>query len=448
MGIEEVDVLQIGAGQATSCVMNGAKEAGLSYRIAERKDVGGSCVNFGCTPTKAVLASARLLHLARRASEFGLRIPSAEANFPEVIAQARRLAENSRKSMTESLEEHLIRGHARFVGKEGDRYRVQVGDQELLARYVVLDTGTRTKMPKVEGLEKVPCLDGANWIQHDDLPERLAILGGGYIAVEMGQFYARMGSRVTIIDRGHQILQQEDEDVAKAIQQALEKEGIEFLLKTSFDRVIPANPGWRLTCGPKDLEMDAIFVATGRLPNTGDLGLETIGLRPDEKGVLQVDAKLQTDAPGVYAVGDIRGGPMFTQTAWDDGRIVVSALTGGNRTTEGRIVPYAVFTDPQVGHVGLSEREAKEKGVPYEVKHFAMDLNAAAQEERACEGFVKLLVEPGKDRLLGAAIVAEHAAEMIQAYAQILTAGGALGPLRDGVVTHPTYMEAVQNVIL
>jgi pyruvate/2-oxoglutarate dehydrogenase complex dihydrolipoamide dehydrogenase (E3) component len=448
MGTEEVDVLQIGAGQATSCVMNGVKEAGLSYRVAERKDVGGSCVNFGCTPTKAILASARLLHLARRAEEFGLRIPSAEPNFPEVIAQARRLAENSRKGMEESVADHLIRGHARFLRREGERYRVAVGEQEILARYVVLDTGTRTNMPKVEGLEKVPCIDSSNWLAHDDLPERLAILGGGYIAVEMGQFYARMGSRVTIIDRGRQILQQEDEEVAKAIQDALEKEGIEFLLETSFDKVVPANPSWRLTCGPRDLVVDAIFVATGRLPNTADLGLETIGLQTDEKGVLEVDEHLKTGAPGVYAVGDIRGGPMFTQTAWDDGRVVVSALTGGEKTTKGRIVPYAVFTDPQIGHVGLSEREAKEKGIPYEVKRFDMEKNAAAQEERACEGFVKLLVEPDKDRLLGAIIVAEHAAEMIQAYAQILTAGGALAPLRDGVVTHPTYMEAVQNVIL
>jgi pyruvate/2-oxoglutarate dehydrogenase complex dihydrolipoamide dehydrogenase (E3) component len=264
----------------------------------------------------------------------------------------------------------------------------------------------------------------------------------------MGQFYARMGSRVTIIDRGAHILQQEDEDVAKAIQAALEREGIEFVLNTSFDRVVPANPGWRLTCGPQDLEMDAIFVATGRLPNTGDLGLETIGLQPDEKGVIKVDDRLQTDAPGVYAVGDIRGGPMFTQTAWDDGRVVASALTGGNKSTKGRIVPYAVFTDPQVGHVGLNERDAKKQGIPYEVKCFDMAFNAAAQEDRACEGFVKLLVEPGQDRLLGATIVAEHAAEMIQAYSQILTANGSLTPLRDGVVVHPTYMEAVQNVLL
>lgn len=443
----EVDVLQIGAGQATSCIMNGVKSAGLAYRIAERKDVGGSCVNFGCTPTKAVLASARLLHLARRACEFGLRIPNVEADFPEVLRQARALAEHSRQSMTESIGEQLIRGHARFQGRNGDRFRVTIGDHEVLAKNVVLDTGTRAKLPKVEGLDQVPCLDGANWLFHDDLPPRLAILGGGYISVEMGQFYARMGSQVTIIDRGPQILQQEDPEVAKAVQEALENDGIGFLLNTSFDRVVPANPGWRLTCGPEDLEMDAIFIATGRQPNTADLGLETIGLKPDEKGILKVDEYLQTAVEGIYAVGDIRGGPMFTQTAWDDGRIVAGALTSGGRSTKGRVIPYAVFTDPQVARVGLNEHEAKEEGIAFEVKTFPMAYNAAAQEDRACEGMIRLLVSPD-DNLLGATIVAEHAAEMIQAYAQILTYGGSLKPLRDGLVTHPSYMEAVQNVIL
>lgn len=427
--------------------MNGVQPAGLSYRVAERKDVGGSCVNFGCTPTKAVLASARLLHLARRAAEFGLRIPTAEANFPEVIRQARELAKHSRESMTESLEDHLIRGHAKLLGRNGDRFHLKIGEEEVLAKYVVLDTGTRSKLPKVEGLDQVPCLDGANWLFHDDLPPRLAILGGGYIAVEMGQFYARMGSEVTIIDRGSQILGQEDPEVATAVQDALEKEGIKFLLNTTFDRVVPANPGWRLTCGPEDLEMDAIFIATGRQPNTADLGLETIGLKPDEKGILKVDEHLQTEVKGVYAVGDIRGGPMFTQTAWDDGRIVAAALTSGGRSTTGRVIPYAVFTDPQVGRVGLSEREAKEKGIEFELKTFAMEWNAAAQEDRACDGMIRLLVSPD-DHLLGATIVAEHAAEMIQAYAQILTYGGALKPLRDSLVAHPSYMEAVQNVIL
>jgi pyruvate/2-oxoglutarate dehydrogenase complex dihydrolipoamide dehydrogenase (E3) component len=302
-------------------------------------------------------------------------------------------------------------------------------------------------MPKVAGLDQVPCFDAGNWLERTDLPPRLAILGGGYIAVEMGQFYTRMGSRVTIIDKGSQILQQEDEDVAGSVQSALEAEGVTFLLDAHFDRVLPANPGWKMICGSMELEVDAIFVATGRHPNTEDLGLETIGLQPNEKGGIEVDERMRTKVAGVYAVGDIRGGPMFTQTAWDDGRIVVSDLTGGDRTAE-RVTPYAVFTDPQVGRVGLSERDAREKGRRTKTICFDMARNAAAQEDRATEGFVKLVIDPEADRLLGAAIVAEHAAEMIQAYAQILAVGGGLKPLREGLVVHPTYMEAVQNVLL
>ncbi|MGV3615564.1 MAG: dihydrolipoyl dehydrogenase family protein [Fimbriimonas sp.] len=440
-------MLQIGAGQATSCVMRGVEAAGMTYAIAERSDVGGSCVNFGCTPTKAVLASARLVHLARRGREFGVRIGYADPDYAEILRQAREMAEEGRESMTESLGKRLIRGHARFNGREGDRYVVRVGEREIRARYVVVDTGTRTEMPNVAGLDNVPCLDSGTWLHQYDLPPRIAMFGGGYIAVEMGQFYARMGAKVTIIDKGAQILGHEDEEVAKAVQAALEAEGIAFMLNTTFERVVPNNPGWRLTCGDDELEVDAIFIAAGRHPNTEDLGLETIGVTPEEDGTLTVDDRLRTNAKGVYAIGDIRGGAMFTQTAWDDGRVVVSDLTGGARTTD-RVTPYAVFTDPQVGRVGLTEREAKEKGLAYEIKRFDMAKNAAAQEDRATDGFIKLVVDPAQDRLLGAAIVAEHAAEMVQAYALLLQVGGQLAPLREGLVAHPTYMEAVQNVIL
>jgi len=446
------DLLIIGAGQAISPIIEAARANGATWALAERLVPGGSCVNFGCTPTKAVLASARLAHVARHAADFGLRIPTVEVDFPAVMQHARDLVARSRKGVEDDLGSNLIRGHARFVRREQDAYVLDVDGQEVRARQVVIGTGTRSQMPKIEGLDQVDPLTGENWISRDDLPRRLAIVGGGYIAVEMGQFYTRMGSRVTIIDKGTHPLNREDDDVANALLGYLEEEGIEFRVETSFDRVERTAQGWRLSCscpeGDLAVEADGIFVATGRQPNTQDLGLEAVGIETDDSGVIQVDEHLLTTAPHVFAVGDVRGGAMFTHTAWDDGRIVADSLFGKGQRTTDRVVPYAVFTDPQLGRVGMSETEAQKAGRKYRVLCFDMAKNAAAQEDRRTQGFVKLIVDDGSDTLLGAAILAAQGAEMIQPYADLLVTGAPLNALRDAVVAHPTYMEAVQNVLL
>jgi pyruvate/2-oxoglutarate dehydrogenase complex dihydrolipoamide dehydrogenase (E3) component len=451
MAVHECDVLVVGYGQAAGVLTDGLVAAGKRVIVAERKALGGSCVNFGCTPSKAVISSAKLLHQCRRADEFGLRIPFAEADFAVVLQKARDLVAYSVKSIEKSFQgdnPRLIRGHARFTGREGERYRLQVGHDEVRSGAVVLDTGTRNFYPDIKGLSEVGCLDASNWLHRDEMPRRLAIIGGGYISVEMSQFYRRMGSEVTVIEAGPRILAHEDAEVTEAIQRCLEEEGIRFLLGTTFEHVERVNGELHLGCGPESVVADQILCAVGRKPNTDDLGLETVGVKLDDKGNVQVDERLRTTAEGVYAVGDIRGGLMFTHTAWDDGRVVLTDLLGGHRPTTDRIVPYAVFTDPELGRVGLSEGQAKEAGKDFAVASFDIAHNGLAQERRETEGFVKVLVEKDTQQILGAAVLAAEGAEMVHLFAMMMVAKLPVSTLRDMVVAHPTWSEAVQNAVL
>lgn len=448
------DVLIIGGGQAGIPLAHALAAEGRRVALAERKHLGGSCVNFGCTPTKAVLASARVAHQARRASEYGLRVPGVAVDFPAVLARARRIVGESRAGLEEGLADtdnpRWLRGHARLEGRDERGFRVRVEEQTVTAAQVVLNTGTRSVIPDIEGLADVDVLHAGNWLGRDALPGHLVLLGGGYIGVEMSQFYRRMGSRVTVIERGDQLLDREDPDVAATLGDVLRGEGVELRLNTEVSRVERAGQGVRLTLrqdGQDDtLDATHIFVATGRQPNTDDLGLETVGARVSGHGVVEVDARLATSVPGLWAAGDIRGGPMFTHTAWDDHRVLLSQLTGdGTRTTE-RIVPYGVFTDPQLGRVGLTERQAREAGHDVRVARYEMNKSGKAAEIGETRGFVKLVTGAGGEKILGAAVLAAEGAETVHVYIDLMNAGAPVSVLRDAVHIHPTLAEAAQSV--
>ncbi len=450
------DVLIIGTGQAAEPLAGKLIAAGRTVALAERSRVGGSCVNFGCTPTKAALASANLAHLARRAEEFGLKIPTVEVDFAAVLAKARELAEGSRQRQEKRLVEMtgatLVRGHARLRERRGERYVAEVGEETVLASAVVLNPGTRTAPPPAEGLDEIDCLHAGNWLDRPALPRRLILLGGGTIALEMGQFYRRMGSDVTIVEGFPRVAVQEDEDVSAALRDALEAEGVRFQMNTRINRAQRIESGVRLSCECSGEEVvvegDEVFVATGRQPNTDDLGLDRVAVQVDEKGLVTVDERLRTSAPGVYAVGDVRGGPMFTQTAWDDHRIVAAHLLGGeSHTIRERIVPYAMFVEPQLGRVGLTEQAAREAGKRFRVARFDMKSNAFAQEIRATTGFIKVLLEEGTDVVLGAAVFAAGGSEIVHLYADLMNAGTPYTVLRDAIIAHPTLAEAAQSAV-
>lgn len=455
MADSPLDVVIIGAGQAGPALAVSLAKAGKRVALIERKDLGGSCVNFGCTPTKAVIASARLAHLARRGGEFGVQIPKVEVDYPAVLERARRIVMQSRKGLeswlgnTDNLT--LLRGHARLASRDGNRFRVQVGERFLAADQVVLDTGTRTAIPPIEGLETVDFLHAGNWLDAPELPRRLGIIGGGYIGLEMAQFYRRMGSEVAVLESGDQVAGHEDPDIAAALQKLLEAEGVEFRLSTRVEKVQGGAGHAQATVsgksGTSSIGATHFFVATGRQPNTDDIGLETVGVKTSQHGIVETDKRLSTNVEGIWAAGDIRGGPMFTHTSWDDYRIIESQMIGdGSRTIE-RVVPYAIFTDPELGRVGLTEQQARKAGHTIKIGRFELASNSKARELGETAGFIKVVVDAQTDHLLGAAVLANEGAELVHIYIDLMNAGASFGVIRDAVFIHPTLAEAAQSAV-
>ena len=456
---DRYDVLIIGAGQAGIPLAHDLAKAGKWVALAEEKHLGGSCVNFGCTPTKTVVASARVAHLARRGLEFGLKIPTVDADFPAVLARAKRILTESRKGLERKFENSdnpkLLRGSARFEGRENGVFHVAIGHLKVTGQQVIIDTGTRSTIPPIEGLNDVPFICAENWLEQPELPERLAVIGGGYIGLEMSQVYRRLGSRVTVIEEGEQIAAHEDEDVAHALRQLLECEGIEFRMNTRVKRLM-GNKGSKGSvtllladnAGSSQIKVSHVFIATGRTPNTDDLGLETIGVRVSDRGIVETNERLATNVEGVWAAGDIRGGPMFTHTAWDDYRILSSQITGdGSRTTR-RVFPYAIFTDPQVGRVGITEREARKAGNEIRVSHYEMKRNSRAIEFGETGGFIKVVVDAKTKRILGAAVLASEGAELVHMYVDLMNADAPYTVIRDAIHIHPTLAEGIQSAVM
>jgi pyruvate/2-oxoglutarate dehydrogenase complex dihydrolipoamide dehydrogenase (E3) component len=449
------DVLIMGAGQAGIPLAHDLAKAGKHVALVEEKHLGGSCVNFGCTPTKAVIASAHVAHLARRGIEFGLRIPVVEIDFPAVLARARRILMESRNGLQRDLENtdnpKLLFGSARFDGRDDGAFRVAVGNRMIGAEQVVLDTGTRSTIPQIDGLDKLNFICAENWLEATELPQHLAIIGGGYIGLEMSQFYRRMGSRVTVIEEGSQVAGHEDEDVARALQRQLETESIEFHLDATVKRVKTNEGNATLALegdnGLSEIKASHVFVATGRTPNTDDLGLDTVGVKVSERGIVEANERLATSVKGIWVAGDIRGGPMFTHTSWDDYRILLSQITGdGSRTTD-RVVPYAIFTNPQLGRVGMTESEARNSGKEIKVSGYDMKSNSRAREYGETEGFIKVVVDTETDRILGAAVLATEGAELVHMYVDLMNADAPYTVIRDAIHIHPTLAEAVQSVL-
>jgi len=448
------DVLVIGGGQAGIPLAHALAQKGKRVALAERENLGGSCVNFGCTPTKAAIASAKLAQMARRAREFGLRIPTVEVDFAAVIERARNLALASRRRLEEGFagsdNPKLLRGQARLAGRAENAFRVAVGAETIIAGQVVLNTGTRSVIPEIEGLREIAFLDAGNWLKRTELPRHLAMIGGGAIGLEMAQFYRRMGSQVTVIESGDQLAGHEDRDVADALQSLLAAEGIAFRLGTSVKRIERREGGITLRLGGDGsaaLDVSHVFVAAGRRPNTGDLGLETVGVAMSEHGIVEADERRATSVPGIWVAGDIRGGPQFTHTAWDDYRVLLSQIAGDGKRTTKRIVPYAIFTDPELGRVGLTESQARRGGHAVKIGRFAMKHNGKATEIGESEGFIKVVVDARSHALLGASVLAAEGAELVHCYIDAMNAGASYDVIADAIHIHPTLAEAVQSAV-
>jgi len=455
--VRPYDAVIIGAGQAGVPLARGLAQAGWRTALAERSHVGGTCINEGCTPTKTMIASARVAYLARRASSYGIATGEVSVDMVAVRQRKRDLVEGWRSGSerrlvnTDNLD--LLIGEAVFLGPH--RLEIRSGDATPIvveADHIFINTGCRPALPPLPGLDEVPYLTSTTIMELDSIPEHLLILGGGYVAVEFAQMFRRFGSRVTVIQRREQLLPREDADVAQAVAAILEEDGVELFLDANARSVKEiAGSGMEMEiaspAGATLLVGSHLLVATGRTPNTEALNMEAAGLRVDEKGYLPVNERLETEVDGIYALGDVNGGPAFTHIAYDDFRIVrANLLEGGRAATTDRLVPYVVFLDPQLGRVGLSEREARERGFGLRIMKLPMNYVARALEMDESRGFVKVVVDDADDHILGCAVLGVEGGE-IMAVIQVAMMGGLTASrLRDAVFAHPTLAESLNNL--
>ncbi len=448
---EKVDALVIGAGQAGVPLARELAGAGRRTVLIERVHVGGTCVNEGCTPTKTMVASARVAHLARRAADYGVATGPVGVDLVRVRARKRAIVDSFRRGSQERLERtpglELIFGEARFTGPR----TVAADGRSFEAGVVFINTGGRPVAPDVEGLERVAPLDSTSIMELDRAPEHLLVLGGGYVGLEFAQMFRRFGSRVTVVQRGRQLLPLEDEEIATAVLELLREDGVEVLLESTARCAAPDPAGVRLEVatagGRRTLVGSHVLLAAGRAPNTDDLGLGAAGVTTDARGYVQVNSRLETSVPGVYALGDVKGGPAFTHVSYDDFRVIrTNLLQGGDATTDGRLVPYTVFLDPQLGRVGLSEREARAQGRRYRVARMPMAQVARALETDESRGVMKVLVDADSGRLLGAAVLGMEGGELMAMLQLAMMGNLTYDSLRDAVFAHPTLAESLNNL--
>lgn len=451
-----VDAIMIGAGQAGVPLAVALARAGRSTVLIEREHVGGTCVNEGCTPTKTMVASARVAYLARRAREYGVKTRDTRVDLAMVHARKRNIVQSFRSGSERRLAEagvELVRGEACFAEPHTLVARTSEGKSEerISADLVFINAGARPATPTLPGLDSVPALDSTSIMELGELPEHLLVLGGGYIGVEFAQMFRRFGSRVTIIHRGAQPLTREDPDVAQAIGDILCADGIDLLLQTEPLRVCRHSDGIAVTVradgGERALTGSHLLVATGRTPNTEALDLPAAGIAVDSHGFVTVNERLETSVPGVYALGDVKGGPAFTHISYDDFRIVRTNLLGeGGASTARRLVPYTVFIDPQLGGIGLTETEARREGRDIRVAKLPMSHVARALEMDETRGFMKAIVDAKTKEILGCSILGIEGGE-IMALFQIAMMGRLSYPaLRDAVFSHPTLAESLNNL--
>jgi len=455
---EQYDAIVIGAGQGGGPFATALAEAGRRTAIIEREHVGGTCVNTGCTPSKTMIASAKVASLARRAAGYGVRTGEVSVDLARVRERKRAIVASFREGSERRLEGtphlDLIRGEARFSGPK----RVVVADddgpsRELGADLVVIDVGGRPVMPTLPGLDGVPALDSTTVMELAEVPEHLLVLGGGYIGVEDAQMFRRFGSGVTVVQRGPRLLGREDADVAEAVAEILEEDGIEVLLRSEAVGVGrgEGGAGVRLTVrgpdGERVLDGSHLLVAVGRRPNTDRLDPGAGGIEVDERGQIPVDERLETNVPGVYAIGDVIGGPAFTHISYDDYRILrANLLDGGDRTTKDRLIPYVVFIDPQLGRVGLGEEEARRQGRRVKVAKMPMEHVARALETDEARGFMKAVVDAATGRILGCATLGVEGGELMSMLEVAMMGDLPYTALRDGVFAHPTLAESLNNL--
>lgn len=452
----DYDAVVIGAGQAGTPLSQALANGGLRTALIERAHVGGTCVNEGCTPTKTMIASGRVAYLARRAEDYGVATGPPRIDLARVRERKRAIVKSFREGSQGRIEGtaglDLIAGEAYFTGPKELAVRIEKGPPlTLRAERVFINAGCRPATPRIEGLADVPFLDSTSVMELDEVPSHLLVLGGGYVGLEFGQLFRRFGSEVTIIQSSSRLIPREDPDVSEAVRAILREDGVRVLLDAKAERAELRGGRVRLTvrAGSKAeiVEGSHLLAAAGRVPNSDRLSLGAAGVAVDERGYIRVDDSLQTGVKGIYALGDIKGGPAFTHISYDDFRIVrANVLQGGKATIAGRIVPYTVFIDPQLGRVGLTETEARARGLDVRVAKMPMTSVARALETDEPRGFLKAVVEAASGRILGASALGIEGGEIMSQIQIAMMGGLPYTALRDATFAHPTLAESLNNL--
>jgi pyruvate/2-oxoglutarate dehydrogenase complex dihydrolipoamide dehydrogenase (E3) component len=450
---ERFDAIVIGTGQAGPPLAARLAAAGMQVAIVERGRFGGTCVNTGCIPTKTLVASARAAHVARRAADFGvITYGPVRVDMKKVKARKDAVAGASNEGVERWLKETdgitVVEGHARFVAP----HELVVGDRRLAADEIFLDVGARARVPLLPGIEHTPFLTNSSMMEVDFLPEHLVIVGGSYVGLEFAQMYRRFGSQVTVVEMGPRLIAREDEDVSDSVREILQAEGI--AVRTGAECIRVESRDGRVCAhvecaeGEPEVTGSHLLLATGRVPNTHDLGLDAAGVEVDERGVIVVDDQLRTNVEGIWALGECNGRGAFTHTAYNDFEIVAAnRLDGDARRVTDRIVTYGLFIDPPLGRAGLTESEVRQSGRRALVARRSMSQVGRARERGETQGFMKAIVDVETQRILGAAVLGIGGDEVIHSILDVMYCGAPYTVLTRAVHIHPTVTELVPTML-
>lgn len=450
--LEHFDTVILGSGQGGKLLAWQLARNGQHVAVVERRWVGGSCPAVACLPSKNELWSARIAYLARHAGHFGTSTGKVSTNMTRVRERKQQMVEREIALHLQLYAEsgaELIMGSGRLLGPKTLEVELNEGGvRTLTGDRVVINVGTHAAIPNIPGIAEARALTHIEALELDYVPPHLVLMGGGYVAIELAQAFRRFGSRVTIIESGRRLMSREDPDVSSELQQILADDGIEIQLGTTAIAVQGISGDTvhvtvRSDSGSRDIEGSDLLVAVGRTPNTAGIGLEAAGIKLDGSGYIQVNERLETNSPGVWAIGECAGTPQFTHASYDDSRIVSANMAGGNRSTRGRLIPYVLFTDPPLAHVGLTEQDARKLGMPVRLAKIPMTrvLRTAATEETA--GFMKVLVNANDDRIVGFTMLGAEAGEVMAAMQTAILAQLPYQGLRDAVIAHLTFAEGL-----
>lgn len=450
---ELFDDVVLGGGKGGKSLALALANAGHRVALIERGQIGGSCINVACIPTKTMVASAKLVELASRATEFGVSLPEAAPSLATVVDRKRRvvgaMVDTHRKLFTGTANLDFLLGNGTFVADRTIEVALEDGSTRTVrGQRVYINTGSHTTIPAIPGLADVPYLTSTTVMELSELPAHLAIVGAGYIALEFAQVFRRLGSAVTVIQRGTRFLPQEDPDIAEAVRNVLQDDGIEFLDDADPTAVTADATGIEVSCTrhgrQESLRCSHLLVAVGRTPSTAGLGLQAAGVDVTDRGAIVVDERLQTTAENVFAVGDCNGGPLFTHVSWDDYRILLAnVLHGANRTTAGRLVPYTLFIDPELGRVGLTEEQARAAGHDVAVASLPADKIPRANTAGETTGLLKAVVDRGSGQILGCSLLCHSAGEVMSVVQMAMLGKLPYTAVRDTIFTHPTMAESL-----